>query len=76
MIEYVAPANAFLKFERGPTTDVHLQWGSYYDAADQSGIRPSAASIPASIDFTDGRSAGRSASARGRPQHVLRRYGV
>jgi hypothetical protein len=24
--------------EEGPTTDVHLQWASYYDAADQAGI--------------------------------------
>src|SRR6185436_9601677 len=34
--EFVAPANAFLKFEAGPTTDVHLQWATYYDAADQA----------------------------------------
>jgi hypothetical protein len=24
--------------EKGPTADVHLQWVSYYDAADQAGI--------------------------------------
>ena len=26
-----------LKFEQGPTTDVVLQWATYYDAADQAG---------------------------------------
>ena len=26
-----------LKFEAGPTTDVKLQWATYYDAADQAG---------------------------------------
>jgi hypothetical protein len=35
--EFVAPANAFLTFERGPTATVRLQWASYYDAADQAG---------------------------------------
>jgi hypothetical protein len=35
--EFVARANAYLTFERGPTTDVRLQWATYYDAADQAG---------------------------------------
>jgi hypothetical protein len=26
-----------LKFEAGPTADVHLEWATYYDAADQAG---------------------------------------
>jgi hypothetical protein len=26
-----------LKFEKGPTTDIHLQWATYYDASDQAG---------------------------------------
>jgi hypothetical protein len=26
-----------LKFEKGPTTDIHLEWATYYDAADQAG---------------------------------------
>jgi hypothetical protein len=26
-----------LKFEAGPTTDIHLEWATYYDAADQAG---------------------------------------
>lgn len=35
--EFVARPNAYLTFEAGPSTEVHLQWGTYYDAADQSG---------------------------------------
>ena len=27
----------FLKFEQGPSTDIELQWATYYDAADQAG---------------------------------------
>jgi hypothetical protein len=26
-----------LDFERGPTTDIQLEWATYYDAADQAG---------------------------------------
>lgn len=35
--EYVARKNDYLVFEDGPSTDVHLQWATYYDAADQAG---------------------------------------
>jgi hypothetical protein len=35
--EFVAPANAYLVFERGPSAEVRLQWATYYDAADQAG---------------------------------------
>jgi uncharacterized protein DUF6851 len=35
--EFTASANAYLVFERGPSADVVLQWGTYYDAADQAG---------------------------------------
>jgi hypothetical protein len=34
--EFVVP-RGFLKFEAGPTTDVHLQWAAYTDAADMAG---------------------------------------
>jgi len=37
LAEFVAGAGAYLTFERGPTTDVRLQWATYYDAADQAG---------------------------------------
>jgi hypothetical protein len=33
----VACAAADLSFEQGPTTDIRLQWGTYYDASDQAG---------------------------------------
>jgi uncharacterized protein DUF6851/vanadium-dependent haloperoxidase-like protein len=33
---YTIPANS-LKFEKGPTTDVRLEWATYFDAADQAG---------------------------------------
>ena len=35
--EYVVPAGD-LEFEAGPSTDVTLQWATYFDAADQAGI--------------------------------------
>lgn len=35
--EFVAGRDAYLTFERGPSTDVRLQWATYYDAADQAG---------------------------------------
>lgn len=37
LFEYVAHKDAFLTSERGPSVDVHLQWASYADAADQAG---------------------------------------
>lgn len=56
--EFVAPANAYLVFERGPTTDVHLQWASYYDAADQAGQSRIWGSIHISPDDFVGRRLG------------------
>jgi hypothetical protein len=35
--EYVAAKDTSLTFEKGPTTEVRLQWATYYDAADQAG---------------------------------------
>ena len=35
--EFVAPKGTFLTFEKGPTTEVRLQWASYYDASDEAG---------------------------------------
>ncbi|MFT5240863.1 MAG: hypothetical protein ACI9X0_001840 [Kiritimatiellia bacterium] len=34
---YTAPAGSLL-FEQGPSTDITLQWATYYDAADEAGI--------------------------------------
>ncbi len=36
MSGYTIPAGS-LKFEKGPTTDIRLEWATYYDAADQAG---------------------------------------
>jgi hypothetical protein len=35
--EFVAPADAYLVFEDGPSVKVRLQWATYFDAADQAG---------------------------------------
>lgn len=35
--ELVAESGEYLVFEDGPSVDVHLQWASDYDAADQAG---------------------------------------
>jgi hypothetical protein len=35
--EFVAPKDTFLTFEKGPSTEVRLQWASYYDASDEAG---------------------------------------
>jgi hypothetical protein len=35
--EFVAKKDTFLLFEKGPTTDVHLEWASYFDASDEAG---------------------------------------
>jgi hypothetical protein len=35
--EYVARKDKFLTFEKGPTTEVRLQWASYFDASDEAG---------------------------------------
>ncbi|MCB1212149.1 MAG: vanadium-dependent haloperoxidase, partial [Verrucomicrobiales bacterium] len=35
---FTAPANTYLVFERGPSQTVDLQWGTYFDAADQAGL--------------------------------------
>jgi len=35
---FVAPADTYLSFEKGPTQTVELQWATYRDAADEAGI--------------------------------------
>ena len=37
LFEFTAPAGNYLIFENGPSADVHLQWATYFDAADQAG---------------------------------------
>jgi hypothetical protein len=38
LAEFTAPSNTFLSFEKGPSQTIRLQWGTYYDAADQAGL--------------------------------------
>lgn len=56
--EFVAPTNGYLKFEKGPSVDVRLQWASYYDAADQAGQSRRYGGIHVSADDFDGRRIG------------------
>lgn len=53
LAEYFAPQNQYLVFEEGPSVDVHLQWATYADAADEcslsriyGGIHPNQDDIP------------------------------
>jgi hypothetical protein len=53
---FFCPMNEFLVFEDGPSVDVTLTWGTYYDAADESGqsrlwggIHPRADDFPGRI---------------------------
>ena len=47
-----------LKFEAGPTTDVRLEWATYYDAADQAGQSRLWGGIHISADDLTGRRVG------------------
>ncbi len=65
--EYHLPLG-WLKFEKGPTTEVVLQWASYFDAADEAavsriygGIHPRADDLPARVI---GEKIGKRATAR------------
>ena len=55
---YTAPANTSLTFEKGPSQAVQLQWGTYYDAADQAGLSRLWGGIHVSVDDLTGRSTG------------------
>ena len=47
-----------LKFEHGPTTDIHLEWATYYDAADQAGRSRLWGGIHIAADDLTGRKVG------------------
>ena len=49
------PSNTFLSFEKGPSQAVQLQWGTYYDAADQAGLSRLWGGIHVSVDDLTGR---------------------
>jgi len=59
--EFVAKKDQYLTFERGPSVDVHLQWGTYYDAADQAGQSRLAGGIHVYADDFTGRMTGSAA---------------
>jgi hypothetical protein len=58
MGEFVAHEGEFLDFEDGPTTEVRLQWATYYDAADQAGQSRLWGGIHIQPDDFDGRIVG------------------
>ena len=51
-------ANGSLSFEKGPSQPVELQWGTYYDAADQAGLSRLWGGIHVSVDDLTGRLTG------------------
>jgi photosystem II stability/assembly factor-like uncharacterized protein len=58
LMTFVARQDRYLTFERGPTTDVELQWATYYDAADQAGQSRRWGGIHVYPDDHDGRRMG------------------
>ncbi len=56
--QFVANQNEFLEFENGPTTNVTLQWATYYDAADQAGLSRLYGGIHVPVDDGPGRIVG------------------
>lgn len=52
------PADVTLTFERGPSEALQLQWGTYFDAADQAGLSRLWGGIHVSVDDLTGRIVG------------------
>jgi hypothetical protein len=55
---YSFPASTGLDFEVGPSVPVTLQWGTYFDAADQAGLSRLSGGIHVPADDFDGRMTG------------------
>jgi hypothetical protein len=55
MGEFIAPKDDFLKFEKGPSKDVVLQWATYYDASDQCSLSRIWGGIHPPVDDINGR---------------------
>jgi hypothetical protein len=55
--EWTVPADS-LAVDRGPSEDVTLQWGTYYDAADQAGLSRLFGGIHIPPDDFEGRKIG------------------
>lgn len=56
---FTAPKNSYLTFELGPSENVQLQWATYFDAADQSGMSRIRGGIHPPVDDFTGRQLGR-----------------
>ena len=57
---FLFPAGAGLNNEAGPTTDVALQWATYFDASDEAGLSRLYGGIHVRADDFDGRVLGHS----------------
>ncbi|MDB6016880.1 MAG: hypothetical protein JWR19_1369 [Pedosphaera sp.] len=55
---FISHATNSLTFELGPSQDVQLQWGTYFDAADQAGLSRLWGGIHVSVDDLTGRKVG------------------
>jgi hypothetical protein len=55
---YTVAADVALTFERGPSQPIQLQWGTYFDAADQAGLSRLWGGIHVSADDLTGRQIG------------------
>ena len=62
--EFVAPADVYLPPEMGPTEPVHVQFATYYDAADQAGISRLWSGIHVPADDAPGRRIGSACGLR------------
>lgn len=58
LAEFAAERDRFLVFERGPSVDVTLQWATYVDAANESGLSRIYGGIHPPIDDVPGRRMG------------------
>ena len=64
MGEFVAEKNEYLVFEDGPSETITLQWATYYDAADDSGLSRLYGGIHPRHDDIPGRFIGRDVGLR------------
>jgi hypothetical protein len=58
MGEFVAKQNEFLVFDKGPSTDIRLQWATYSDASDQTSLSRIWGGIHPPVDDVAGRKIG------------------
>ena len=58
MGRFTASPSNFLSFEKGPSETVQLQWGTYFDAADQAGLSRLWGGIHVQVDDLTGRRIG------------------